>query len=94
MQQSCQHLIYTQGDGERVCDYTLHAVSDDGDGRKDIISEKNSSILEDEGNITYTLSANRYYSIVYIEIETSGGSDVIHQDNFSKEIEMSSLKYS
>ena len=85
---------HTQGEVERVCDYTLHAVSDDGDGRKDIISEKNSSILEDEGNITYTLSANRYYSIVYIEIETSGGSDVIHQDNFSKEIEMSSLKYS
>ena len=51
---------------------------------KESISEKNSSILEDEGNITYTLSANRYYSTVYIEIETSAGSDIIHQDNFSE----------
>ena len=66
-----------------ISDYTLHGVSDDGDGRKENISEKNSSPLEDGGNITYTLSANRYYSTVYIEI---AGIDVIHQDNFSETI--------
>ena len=84
---------FQQGEVERVCDYTLHVVSDDGDGVIETLSLKNSSPLEDGGNITYTLSADRYYSTVYIEIETSGGSDVKHQDDFSKEIEMSSLKY-
>ena len=82
----CHLCCLIQGEVERVCDYTLHAVSDDGDGRKENISEKTYSILEDEGNITYTLSANRYYSIVYIEIENSDGSTVIHHDNFSEAI--------
>ena len=74
---------YTQGEVERVCDYTLHGVSDDGDGMIETLSLKNDETL---GNITYTLSANRYYSTVYIEIETIAGSDVIHQDNFSETI--------
>ena len=51
------------------------------------LSLKNDETLEDEGNITYTLSANKYYYSVNLEIETSGGSDVKPQDNFSKEIE-------
>ena len=84
---------YTQGEVERVCDYTLHGVSNDGDDMIETLSLKNDETLKDEGNIIYTLSANKYYS-VYFKIETSGGSDVIHQDNFSKEIEMSSLNYS
>ena len=85
---------HTQGEVERVCDYTLHGVSDDGDGMIETLSLKNDETLEDGGNITYTLSANKYYYYVNIKVETSGGSVVKPQDNFSKEIEMSSLKYS
>ena len=51
------------------------------------LSEKNSSPLEDGGNIIYTLSANKYYYSVYFKIETSGGSDVKPQDYFSREID-------
>ena len=76
---------FQQGEVERVCDYTLHVVSDDGDGMIETLSLKNDETLEDEGN-TYTLSANKYYYSVYFDIETSAGSIVIHQDNFSKEI--------
>ena len=54
---------------------------------------KNDETLKDEGNVTYTLSANKYYYSVNIKVETSAGSDVIHQDDFSKEIHMSSVKY-
>ena len=47
------------------------------------LSLKNDETL---GNIIYTLSANKYYYSVYLEIETSAASVDIHQDNFSKEI--------
>ena len=43
--------------------------------------------------ISSTLSANKYYYSVYFKIVTSGGSVVKPQDYFSREIEMSSLKY-
>ena len=57
------------------------------------LSLKNDETLEDEGNIIYTLSANKYYS-VYFEIQTAARSVDIHQDIFSKEIEMSGEKHS
>ena len=74
---------HTQGEVERVCDYTLHAVSDDGNGMIETLSLKNDETL---GNIIYTLSANKYYYSVYLEIETSAAMVDIHQDNFSEEI--------
>ena len=77
----CLH-IHTQGDGERVCDYTLHGISDDG-SLSEIISEKRSGPLEDGENITYTLSADRYYS-VYFKIKTSTGTFTTSNDSFSK----------
>ena len=77
-------MSYTQGEVERVCDYTLHAVSDDGDGMIETLSLKNYETLEDGGNIIYTLSANKYYHSVYFKIETSV---VKPQDNFSREID-------
>ena len=83
---------HIQGEVERVCDYTLHAVSDDGDGVIETLSLKNDETLEDEGNITYTLSANKYHS-VYFEIQTAAGSVDIQQNIFSKEIEMLSEKH-
>ena len=82
---------HIQGEVERVCDYTLHGVSDDGDGMIESLSMKNDETLKDEGNIIYTLSANNYYYSVYFEIETSAGNIDMLQDNFSKE--MISVKY-
>ena len=50
------------------------------------LSLENNETLEDGGNITYTLSANKYYFEVNFEIENGNASSDIHQDNFSREI--------
>ena len=75
-----------QGEVERVCDYTLHTISDDGNGMMETLSLKNDETLQDGGNITYTLSDNKYYSVNF-EIETSAGRFDMDKDNFSKKIE-------
>ena len=79
-----------QGEVERVCDYTLHTISDDGNGMIETLPLKNDETLEDGGNITYTLSDNKYYSVNFT-IETSAGSFDIDQDDFSKKIETTSV---
>ena len=72
-----------QGEVERVCDYTLHTISDDGNGMIEILSLKNDETLQDGGNIIYTLSDNKYYYSVYF-IESGAVSFDKFQNDFSK----------
>ena len=74
-------IIWTQGDVGSRCNYTLPVM--------DIVNEETfmplTTELEDGGNITYLLPANRRYSTTTFEVETAVGTiDNISNINFSE----------
>ena len=69
---------HMQGEVESVCKYTLLGTNGHGftGGIQSIISLKNDDPLTQNGNITYTLPPNTYFTTNF-EVETATGSFII-----------------
>ena len=74
----CVCIFVSQGEVEQISDYTFYGLA----GLEEFWY-KNATHLDNQGFVTYTLAANKNYSI-FFEVFTSAGTMNVSHDTFSR----------